>query len=433
MFERLKPKSKSKKIAAAIMLVLLAVTIVFRFDHLVTGQSVDDLQRQKQQKQQELAEITKKINQLQGEINANRKKASTLQNEIATVNLEIAQTEAQIRATRTRIETVNLEIADVTEHITQTEKNIAKQKELLKDLLSQINDLDQRSPLEVALENDNFTEFLDQLQYTVNIQERSQEALSQIKKLKAELEIEQAALKKHKADLDTLNEQLAIVEAGLVGQRLAKQQILDQTRGQERAFQRLLSEQQKAEEEIEKEMAQLDAEISKRLGNRKAPPRKGLLAWPMEGTLTQGYGNTGFRSLGYSFHNGIDVAAPAGTPIYAVADGVVEDTGKGNGSYGNWVTVRHANITAGRSFISLYAHMSSFRVKEGQKLKTGDLIGFEGNTGNTTRLLYGPHRGYHIHFTLFDAEGYGVRRGVKGSLGTNDIPYGATYNPLDFL
>lgn len=400
---------------------------------VVRGQTVDDLQKQKQEKQQKLNDILKKIAGFQAEINQRRKQANTLSNEIATVNLEIAQTEAQIEATKDKIDVVNFEIADVTEMIVYTEGKIKDQKDVLKDLIGQINDLDQRSPLEVALENDNFTDFLDQMQYTVNIQQRSQEVLGEVKKLKSELEIEQSSLKKHKTDLDIYNEQMTIAEAGLKGQRLAKQQILDETKGQERAYQKLLAAQEKEEEAIQKEINDLESEISKKLGNRRAPARKGLLAWPVDGTLTQGYGNTGFTSLGYSFHNGIDVAGPAGTPIYAVADGVVEDTGKGNGSYGVWVTIRHANITAGRSFISLYGHMSSYRVSEGQKIKAGDLIGFEGNTGNTTRLLYGPHRGYHLHFTLFDAEGYGVRRGVKTGLGVNDIPYGATYNPLDFL
>lgn len=415
------------------MLSVMAVAVVFAFHPFTFGQSVNDLQKQKQAQQQKLNDITAKINQFQTEINARRKQASSLQNEIATINLEIAQTEAQLEATQNKIDLTNLEIAEVTDSIIQTQNDIEKQKGVLKDLIGQINDMDQRSPLEVALENDNFTQFLDQLQYVTNIQQRSQETLTEVKKLRAELEIEQSTLKKHKADLDSLKEQQTIAKAGLAGQRLAKQQILDQTKGQERAFQKLLTEQQKAEDDIQKELNELDAQISKLLGNKKAPARKGLLAWPMDGTLTQGYGRTGFTSLGYSSHNGIDLAGPAGTPIYAVADGVVEDSGKGNGAYGNWVTIRHANITAGRSFISLYGHMSSYRLKDGQKVKAGDLVGFEGNTGNTTRLLYGPHRGYHLHFTLFDAEGYGVRRGVKSGLGVNDVPYGATYNPLDFL
>lgn len=398
----------------------------------VVGQSIDDLQKQKQEKQQKLDAINKKISQLQAEIKQRKSAASSLNNEIAILNLEIAETEAQIEATNDKIDASNLEIADVTEKIIRTESDIQKQKAILKELIRRINDLDQMSPLEIALENDNFTEFLDQLQYATNIQEQSQETLTAIKTLKSELEIKQAQLKKYKADLDALRGQLEVAEAGLAGQRKGKQQILDQTRNQEKAYQRLLSESESLEEQIEEEIFNLEVELRKRLGNNRLPAKKGLLAWPMDGTLTQGYGNTGFRALGYNFHNGIDIAAPAGSSIYASGDGTVLDTGTGSGAYGNWVTIKHQ--VGSRALVTLYAHMSSFRVKEGQQVKSGDLLGFEGNTGNTTRLLYGPHRGYHIHFTVFDFDSYGVAKGtLTKQFGTYYVPYGATYNPLDFL
>lgn len=432
---RMNTKTKLNKFFAGVLLISTAL-FVFNVSPTVVGQSTDELTKLRQEKQKKLEDVTKRISQLQSEIKQRRAVASSLKNEIAILNLEIAETEAQIEATNERIDQTNLDIADVTENIVKTEGDIAKQKQILKELITKINDLDQMTPLEVALENDNFTEFLDQLQYATNIQEQSQETLTAIKKLKSELEIKQAELKKQKANLDSLKEQLTIAEAELGGQRKGKQQILDETRNQERNYQRLLSESENLEDEIQKEIFDLEVELRKRLGNKKLPAMKGLLAWPMDGTLTQGYGNTGFTKLGYNFHNGIDIAASAGTRIYAAADGVVADTGTGSGAYGNWVTIRHTIQTKSgpRDLITLYAHMSSFRVKDGQTVKQGDLVGFEGNTGNTTRLLYGPHRGYHIHFTIFDADGYGVADGkLTKAFGAYRVPYGATYNPLDFL
>jgi murein DD-endopeptidase MepM/ murein hydrolase activator NlpD len=296
--------------------------------------------------------------------------------------------------------------------------------------------MDQLSPLEIALENDNFTEFLNDLQYTTSIQERSQEALTKIKALKADLETRQAELKKQKNDLDDLNTQLTKQKDGLNGQRVAKQSLLDQTKGQEKTYQKLLAVSQADQKALSDEINDLDNQIAKQLGSRRLPGIKGLFVWPMDGTLTQGYGNTGFTSLGYSFHNGIDIAAPPGKPIYAAADGVIQDTGTGDGAYGNWVSIKHPPLAkyGGKALISLYGHMSSFVAKKGNSVKQGDLIGFEGNTGNTTRLLYGPHRGYHLHFTVFDAEGYGVNKGtLTKQFGSYYVPFGATYNPLDYL
>ncbi len=425
-------KFNNKKIILFSWLVIASLVFIYGVKPLVQGQSVSELEKQRQEKQQKLSEVTKRISQLQSEIKERKAVANSLKNEIALVDLEIAETEAQIEATNTKIDATNLDIADTTNQIIQTEEDIKKQKVILKNLIAEINDLDQMSPLEVALENDNFTEFLDRLQYSTSIQERSQEALTKIKVLKSNLEQKNVELKKQKADLDSLKGQLVIAEAGLVGQRAAKQKILDQTRGQERVYQKLLSESEGLEDQIQQEIYDLEVELRKQLGNNKLPPKKGLMMWPMDGVLTQAYGNTGFTKLGYTFHNGLDIAAPAGTRIYAVLDGTVQDTGTGQGAYGNWVTIKHT--VSGRQLITLYGHMSSFKVKRGQAVKTGDLVGFEGNTGNTTRLLYGPHRGYHIHFTVFDGGTYGVSAGkYSKTFGTYDVPYGATYNPMDFL
>lgn len=86
-------------------------------------------------------------------------------------------------------------------------------------------------------------------------------------------------------------------------------------------------------------------------------------------------------------HNGLDFAAPTGTPIYATADGVVKMAGRENG-YGNMVKLNHGN-----GYETLYAHMSKIKVRNGQKVKRGDVIGNVGSTGMST----GAHLHYEIH------------------------------------
>lgn len=86
-------------------------------------------------------------------------------------------------------------------------------------------------------------------------------------------------------------------------------------------------------------------------------------------------------------HNGLDFAAHVGTPIYATGDGKVKSVGR-HGGYGNVVVINH-----GYGYETLYAHMSKFKVRRGQKVKRGDVIGYVGNTGLST----GPHLHYEIH------------------------------------
>ncbi|MEK7634902.1 MAG: peptidoglycan DD-metalloendopeptidase family protein [Patescibacteria group bacterium] len=101
----------------------------------------------------------------------------------------------------------------------------------------------------------------------------------------------------------------------------------------------------------------------------------------------------GKRSQGIHGYNGVDLAAPVGTPIMAAADGVViiSRFGGWNGGYGNYIVVRHSNGTQ-----TLYAHNSKNNVLSGDKVKQGDIIGAIGNTGKST----GPH----LHFEIRGAK-----------------------------
>ena len=94
-------------------------------------------------------------------------------------------------------------------------------------------------------------------------------------------------------------------------------------------------------------------------------------------------------------HRGTDFAAPGGTPIYAIADGVVSAARTMN-SYGNCVQVSHGTADDGHRYDSLYAHMSSIAVAPGAAVQKGDLLGYVGNTGN----VYGAGGGYHLHLEL---------------------------------
>ena len=88
-----------------------------------------------------------------------------------------------------------------------------------------------------------------------------------------------------------------------------------------------------------------------------------------------------------AMHAGIDLAGPVGTPIYATADGTVSTAGWNNGGYGNLVKVEH-----GRGIETRYGHLSAILVREGQRVRRGDLIARMGSTGRST--------GSHLHYEV---------------------------------
>jgi len=86
-------------------------------------------------------------------------------------------------------------------------------------------------------------------------------------------------------------------------------------------------------------------------------------------------------------HPGLDFAAPAGTPIYATADGAVEFAGNRGDGYGNNVIINH-----GYGYKTLFGHMFRIKARSGQRVKRGEVIGWVGSTGKST----GPHCHYEV-------------------------------------
>lgn len=127
----------------------------------------------------------------------------------------------------------------------------------------------------------------------------------------------------------------------------------------------------------EKPMDQSDIESAKIAGQ---------LIWPVKSgkgiALTSLYGVRWGRS-----HRGIDLGAPTGTPVYAIASGKILFAADGNNGFGNLIIIQHKGTTS-----SYYAHNSKLKVKKGTQVRQGQLISLIGSTGRST----GPH----LHFEI---------------------------------
>ncbi|WP_306564985.1 M23 family metallopeptidase [Flavobacterium lindanitolerans] len=100
----------------------------------------------------------------------------------------------------------------------------------------------------------------------------------------------------------------------------------------------------------------------------------------------------GYRSDPFTkirkFHAGMDFSAKTGTPVYATGDGVVERADNTASGYGNHIVIRH-----GFGYETLYGHLSKYKVRAGQRVKRGDVIGYVGSTGRSEA----PHLHYEVH------------------------------------
>lgn len=224
----------------------------------------------------------------------------------------------------------------------------------------------------------------------------------------AELDAEAAALEQARAEADTAVQHAAEAKAALESQQAALSATQSELEAALLAANSALTQQQAAaqaqaavtdaaKKAYEDATAALDAyvrEQSRRYTTADLHLTSLAFRCPLDsyGRITTQFAEPDPWGIP---HRGTDFAAPGGTPIYAVANGVVSAARTMN-SYGNCVQVSHGTADDGHRYDSLYAHMSSITVAEGTAVQKGDLLGYVGNTGN----VYGAGGGYHLHLEL---------------------------------
>lgn len=393
---------------------------IIPFIPLASAGLIDELKQEIEKKQKEIEELEKQASAYKETIAAKQKEGTNLKNQIVILNTQIKKLETDIRITQSRISGASLKISQLSLSIEDQLQEIAKQKQALGEIIQVIAEQDEETFFELVLKNDNFSDFLNQMEYTELLQGQIQTKLENIQLLKVQLEDEKTGQEEKQDELEELRSQLKGQNQVLGNQKGDKEDLLATTKNQEWRYQNLLKEVEKKRQEIQKEIYELETKLQLAIDPNSIPrPRSGILAWPTFGRLTQNYGptsQTGFINNVYSFHNGLDIASGLGTPIRAAQDGLIKGIGdNGKYAYGKWLAIEHNN-----GLTTLYAHLSGYAVSNGQPVKQGQIIGYEGATGFST----GPH----LHFTVYATNTFRIEQRWFGLL-----PLGGSLNPFDYL
>jgi murein DD-endopeptidase MepM/ murein hydrolase activator NlpD len=408
-----------KKILALLRpAVFVFAFALFPFNGLAA--TPEELRSEIQQKQNEIQKLEQQIAAFKNEIKNKQSQEKTLASQINYMESQIRRLLSEIRLTETKISAASLMIEELKNDILARSAEIEKQRNNLGAVIRQINEYDQENQLSLILKNDNFSDFLNQVQFADNLQGDVKDKLVKIKNLKKELEGQKMEMESRKESLEELKTDLSGKNMVLNGQVDEKETLLTQTKNQEKKYQQMLSDLQKKRQEIEKEIYLLEDKLRLLIDPNSIPgSRQGLFAWPLKSYVTQKYGptsQTGFVNSVYNFHNGIDIEADIGDPVRAPLEGVVKARGdNGKYAYGKWIAIDHEN-----GLITLYGHFSSYAVSVGQQVKTGQVIGYAGNTGFST----GPH----LHFTVYSTNTFSVEEKWYGLL-----PLGGSINPMNYL
>jgi len=283
--------------------------------------------------------------------------------------------------------------------------------------------------LAMVLKNENLSDSMLDVENTINFGQSIKSDLINLIELKDLLIDQKATSESKKKEMEAAKNTLSSRKTIATGIQNEKSDLLTKTKSQEKNYQSLLSDVAKRQDEVAAEVDRLEEALKAQIDPNLLPSNgSGILAWPVNGKVTQGFGVSGFSKYLYSkgvykspSHNGIDLQASIGTPIMAANDGTVVAVGNQDkycykAAYGKFIVIRHDNYLT-----TLYAHLSLQSVSVGDIVKRGEVIGYTGNTGYAT----GPH----LHFTVY----FGPTFQMSESSYCGLTRIGAPVNPLNYL
>jgi septal ring factor EnvC (AmiA/AmiB activator) len=267
---------------------------------------------------------------------------------------------------------------------------LTQQEEALGARLRQMYKRDPKYTWEIFLGAESIDDAITRYQFMKLIAAQDADLIGEFRESKRALEIEQVRLAESLQEVSELRESRANETAQLERSKRQRQTVLAGIRSEKSKHAKAIEDLEAAQAELQ---ALIDDIIRRGTANKDLPPSgefaamKGRLLWPVVGKITRGFGKHTHPKYGtVTMNNGIDIQAPAGAPIVAVATGVVEFVDWID-AFGKCVILNH-----GGGYYTLYAHVASTNVSQGQKVGRGQAIAEVGDTGSL--------EGYVCHFEV---------------------------------
>ena len=341
-------------------------------------------------------ELRAKTRQIEAQISANEAKINDLSSQITTLQGKVAQLNAEIDQANAEIELTEVKLAELEKRLKQAEEELERQKGLLKASLRALYSRRDASTVELLVASDSFSDFINEQEYLSRLQSAVKDSADRVIELKQQIQEEQV-------EQERLLQRQQQQKNVLAGKRQEQQDILTKTQGEEARYKTIVNAQFAALEEAEEQLAaQIAAQLAAGALTSLGPVSRGQAVgrlgstgfstgphlhfqlysggstinpysgsgiingygWPLAGGagyVSQSYGCVAPAGYYYtscnggrnSFHNGLDIAASAYTPVVAVADGQIVFRGC-RGGLGYVVIVDHGN---GQQ--SWYPHMTT--------------------------------------------------------------------------
>ena len=366
--------------------LLLILTVLFPLNptavmpvSAVTQEEINNLKSSASNLAGQKKALQEQLKAIQADKTKAQQKKNLLEQQINVIEEEIENLKDQIG----KYEDL---IAGKQRQLAETEQKKQEQYELFCQRVRLMEEDGQTSYWSILFSSSDFSDLLDNFIMIEEIIEYDNGIMENLLALQKQVETEKAELEQDKANLETAKRNQESSQKELESQESEVDKLIQEIAGKEdeasAAIKKLEADAKAMDAEIKRKEKELAAQIA------NVPSESGFL-WPLTkyNTLSSLFGSRVHPVTGKpNNHTGIDIPAPKGTHILAAKSGVVV-TSAYHGSYGNYVVVSHSDATS-----TLYAHMSSRNVKEGQTVKQGAVVGYVGTTGSST--------GNHLHFEV---------------------------------
>ncbi len=330
--------------------------------------------------QAQLEQINAEKAQIQKEIKDNKNTKQTLTKELKELNGKIALQVNEIQALDVSIEMTEERINEALVNLDELEAEIAAQNRSLNARLRAMYKNGDSGFIDVLLGSASITDLMTNMDRVQRIYDQDKEMLKQLETQHTLIEAKRQYLRSLQDDLEANQEEVKGIKASLEENKTAVDAKRAEVEGNIAALEEL-------EDQLNAEANALVAEILKLQGNGEFVG--GAFTWPAPGSsrITSPFGNRLHPIFKvYKLHTGIDIGCPSNTTIVASNSGNVIKAAWNN-SYGYMMMIDH-----GGGIVTLYAHLNSFLVSQGDVVAKGQAIAKSGSTGNST----GPH----LHFEV---------------------------------
>ena len=399
-------------IMAAIMLLSLILSLiptnVYAASSSEIKKQIAELKSQKKELENQMKDVQKQTEENEGEI-------ENLVNQKNAIDQEIFLLYEQIENINQQLSAYSLLIADKQDELDEAQHHLNALNAKNKERIRAMEEDGEVTYWSVLFKASNFSDLLDRLSMIEEIAAADQKRLKEMHEAAEEVAVAQEALEDEKAELEVVRAEMDAAQAVLDEKRAEADALLVELVEKGYELEEIYAEMEAQEEQFLKDIAQKEKEYTEAKRREyiqymstyvTVPPATqpgssggtsssgggavGSSSWlrPCAYTMvTSPFGNRDTGIAGASTnHQGIDLGAPEGTPIYASRTGVVTTATYGK-SAGYYVSINH-----GDGFSSIYMHMTRYVVSSGQAVSAGQVIGYVGSTGVSS----GPH----LHFGI---------------------------------